>query len=169
MEAKVWGPLNLGRQKRLQERTGVRQRRRYDIPFHPALPSPARLTGPSQIPSFRMGHSSPGLSTSCSSCGSKSSFTQEPGLQSLTLPLVCVPHPIASWAISVCFPLPEPLWELPAPPPPGQTLNSSVSPFPNWAPWHLTFPKTQLLCVPLTCPAVLVLNQSLSLVTINRK
>lgn len=50
MEAKVWGPLNLGRWKMLQERTRVRQRRAYGIPSHPALPS--QLTGPgAQLPS----------------------------------------------------------------------------------------------------------------------
>lgn len=84
------GPIESREAEELQERARVRQRRGYDVPSHPALPSPSRLIGPSQLPSFRMGPSSPPLSTSCSSCGSKVSFTQEPGLPSPTLPLVCV-------------------------------------------------------------------------------
>lgn len=58
----------------------------YASPSCPAFPADWSFPAPS----FRMGLSSPLLSTSCSSCGSKASFTREPGLQSPTLPLVCV-------------------------------------------------------------------------------
>lgn len=135
--------------------------------LHPVAPSSLVLS--SQLPLPLNWPSFPLLPTSCDLPGfllahlqllvsGKGASCAHPSLVWVFHPRLSLPPPPAPLAISGRFSPAEPLLESPAPPTPSQTLYSAASSVPTQAPWSITFPKTQQLCILLAHPAVLVLD-----------
>lgn len=161
----ILGPAELGEQRELEEGTQGQPGRAPAWPscsvptfLHPVAPSSLVLSFhpplPPNWPSF------PILPTSCHLPGFLLAHLQLPvsgkGASCAHLSLVGSFTPAFSSSPSSpfgCF-----LRELPPLPTPRQTLYSTASSVPTQAPWSITFPKTQQLCMLLAYPAVLVLD-----------